>query len=1688
MRFEQAMTSKNFASVCGIILVLLVGVIGGQAQGKPNRGFQPAGSYAITDLETINTTNGNLMYNIPLGSLPGGRGGNPGFKLGLLYNSKLWDSQQHIHTALAGNPPADYTLNLLSASADGGWRYGVGFSYEVLNRLDEYDVASTPQCFQDSNLVNYQWKLRVKFPDGSSHEFRPYGNYQSYFNDGYFNVRADGYVSNCAGTGFYIQTGMNFYSTDGSFIRLFVEFDGDGNWGNNPFTLHFPNGVRVVQGTSAQRIFDRNGNFVKITNTTYNGHEAKLIEDELNRRVIIEHTDFNPTTQRVVDYIHMWGVNNQQVTWAVTWKEVWVYKTYTPTLDTGYIDGPKELFTSMLVVERIDLPVQAGSLNYTFGYHASDVRPTSSNYTTGWGDINSLTLPTGASAAYQHQLDGQNLIFWSDVLKNHPVRKDLTYLLEYDNTSAQTTERWDYAISATGSSITRPDGGATSQSFNNTDNNTWDSGLAYKTVAPDGTVVERVWARNGSLNPYVKTEFTSIPDAAGIITNGKTAIKDYSYDRNGNLTRVAEYDWVAYGSVPRTNGKPTGLPSGVQPVRVTVNKYYNPTPDASDPTDDPDIYYRPESPRFKNALKSAEVQNGSGVVLARTEYTYDDPSITANLTLQKSWDSTKGAVSDPLTSSNSISVSHQYDSYGNPTFSTDARGIQSQFIYDTDSLYVTETRAAINTPVQRTTLQQHDSYTGLVTLVTDVDNSVSTRTTYDALGRVTLVQEAEGKSQERRTRTEYSDAARRVVVWSDLDSMGDENLVSIQHYDQMGRVRLSRQLEDKATQSPYNESHGIKVQTRYRSTSPNSYELVSNPYRAATSSAAGGEQTMGWTRSKSDKGGRVIEVQTFQGAGLPAPWGSNSSSTGAVTTAYELNYTTVTDQAGKARRSKVDGLGRLIRVDEPQTTGTNLGGLETPLQPTKYTYDVLGNLTEVDQGGQKRSFFYTSLSRLRKSTNPESGSIDYEYDANGNLKKRTDARSIVTNYAYDELNRVVNRTYSDSTPPVFYYYDNQALPVGAPPISRGSSYGRLVATTYGSATNSAGTYLGYDVLGQVVASAQETDNQEYSFTYEYDWAGNLKKQVYPSGKAVVTEYDVAGRIAGVRKEGSSYYAGAARTDSTNRLQYTAHGAVSAMRLGNLKWESTSFNSRLQPTSISVGTSSTDTSLLRLAYTYATATTNNGNITRQTITVGATSIQQDYTYDELNRLRTAQEGVAWARRFDYDRWGNRTAVWNGVSGGSLIQSVTLQQQAGAPTNRMESIDGVSCAYDAAGNMTGGGGSYQYDGENRLTSYNQGAGLYSYDGDGRRIKKQESSDTTVYVYNAAGQLIAEYSTAGPANNGTSYIAQDHLGSTRLVMKGDGTLSRHDYLPFGEEIAGTTGARGGIGGYGAADSVKQKFTGYERDQESGLDFAQARYYSSAQGRFTSVDPENAGASVEEPQSWNGYSYAINNPLMYVDPDGMKFIVWDAAGKSYTLWDYEARRGIVNDEWLAKMGYRRVRTNAWDEWASGVIYDQNGNIVGSYLRISWDDQSSRSNGVFSRLGNYGPAMKQFVDYGITINSFLISGAASVARGGIVSLGIASGPRVLAMMGAKDAAIFGMAIERGASATGNFMRNLELLTEATMELVPGGKVEKIGEINGSYVLGSGKTRYGIVLRNGITYIARALRGRPVKILGKLEK
>src|SRR5579863_9671545 len=70
---------------------------------------------------------------------------------------------------------------------------------------------------------------------------------------------------------------------------------------------------------------------------------------------------------------------------------------------------------------------------------------------------------------------------------------------------------------------------------------------------------------------------------------------------------------------------------------------------------------------------------------------------------------------------------------------------------------------------------------------------------------------------------------------------------------------------------------------------------------------------------------------------------------------------------------------------------------------------------------------------------------------------------------------------------------------------------------------------------------------------------------------------------------------------------------------------------------------------------------------------------------------------------------------------------------------------------------------------------------------------------------------------------------------------------------------------------DAVSRKFTGKERDPESGLDNFGARFMASSMGRFMSPDPENAGAELLAPQSWNAYAYVDNDPLNSIDPDGL-------------------------------------------------------------------------------------------------------------------------------------------------------------------------------------------------------------------------
>ena len=106
---------------------------------------------------------------------------------------------------------------------------------------------------------------------------------------------------------------------------------------------------------------------------------------------------------------------------------------------------------------------------------------------------------------------------------------------------------------------------------------------------------------------------------------------------------------------------------------------------------------------------------------------------------------------------------------------------------------------------------------------------------------------------------------------------------------------------------------------------------------------------------------------------------------------------------------------------------------------------------------------------------------------------------------------------------------------------------------------------------------------------------------------------------------------------------------------------------------------------------------------------------------------------------------------------------------------------------------------------------------------------------------------------------YYHVDAVGSVRAISNGSGgEVGRHDFLPFGEE-GGNTG------------TDTRRFTGKERDAETGLDYFGARYYRADLGRFTTVDPVYTWQeNLADPQRWNRYAYVRNNPLRYTDPDG--------------------------------------------------------------------------------------------------------------------------------------------------------------------------------------------------------------------------
>src|ERR1043166_2598590 len=1412
----------------------------------------PAGSYSLSGFDNVNLYNGNLSFALPLLSI-GGRGGAS--HTIMLPIERKWMVEKTVSGDYTWTIPVDSRPEEIKPGYGPGvmaWRYGGSLAATPCPTPPQWN----PQDPWDS-YRHYSGLTRLTFtgPDGTETEFRDVAT----------GGQAQSTGTYCDGNPGY-NRGKVFASVDGSGATVISDFDvHDQVMVGSPAEGYAFAGYMYLRDGTVYRfdgnvswIRDRNGN--KISFQYDANQRVTSITDSLNRQITIAYDVNEGGVYGICDKITYKGFNG---TYGAT-RVLRISKTSLGNaLRSGYaLTTAYNLFPGLsgdginnynpTVVSSVWLPDADGvTRRYQFQYN---------NY----GELARVVLPTGGAYEYDYGGGTTDTSSGAGVLGSYPnfqIYRRIKERRVYANGS-DLTSRATYSLPETqnGGGISTV-GYVTVQQFDASSNLLAKSkhyfqgpgaapslsqapnllaplsdGREYQTdlIDTNGTTVLRrsvsTWsagtpiASNSGTN--INYRVTQIVNTLG--PSGPTLFwkQTLSYDQYNNTTDTYEYD---FGS-----GAAGSLVRRTSTTFVTTNNSYD---YACDPSSTCSSANPSNVIHIRNLPSQISIYDSGGTLKAGTSFEYDNYAADTNHAALMDRPSISGLDSGFSTSytkrgnvtgttrylitgrslpncvsspSLCLSTYAQYDIAGNLVKAIDGRGYATVFDF-TDRFGAPDGNAELNTsPTELSTpgkvsyafatkvtnalnqlaYVQFDYYLGKPVDAEDVNGIAATGYYNDVLDRPTKVIRANGVSGvQNQTTFSYDDANRIITTASDLNSNTDGGLISKVVYDALGRTSETQQYEGG--------SNYIAVQTQYDALG-RAYR-TSNPFRPWQS------ETAVWTTSVFDALGRVTSVTTPDSA--------------VVTTGYTSNTVTVTDQAGKARKSVTDALGRLITVYE-DPAGLNY--------QTSYSYDVLDNLTTVSQGAQTRTFVYDSVKRLTSATNPESGAVTYGYDANGNLTTRVDARSITMILAYDALNRVTSKSYNDSpqTPTVSYFYDAQSLPSGAPSFDRGYATGRLVAVTYGSGS-SAGTYRGYDQLGRVVRQCQRTDSVNYLVEATFFADGALHSQTYPTVPGAadrrVVNYanDSAGRLSSL-SSGATSYAPAA---SVSTIGYSSHNAVKTETYGNGLIHAIDYNNRLQATQIKLGTSGNPTSVISLGYTYGT-TSNNGNVLTHTYSGGGLSYTQSFGYDALNRLMTASEsGSAWSQTNGYDRYGNR---WVDLGGGNQSLYFT------ASNNR---ITGAS--YDSAGNLLNDGlHAYAYDAENKIAKLDS-VSAYVYDGEGQRVRKLVGENTR-FVYGLSGELIAEFD--GPSgnlrkeyvigggslitieptavnSNGTRYTVSDHLGSPRVVTNSSaGVIRRHDYMPFGDELGSGVGGRNSGMGFGVADTIRQKFTSKERDNEIG------------------------------------------------------------------------------------------------------------------------------------------------------------------------------------------------------------------------------------------------------------------------------
>jgi RHS repeat-associated protein len=1406
----------------GVALLLACSSLSAVAQANVNeeKGMKPYDSWHGGDLDSVSMTNDGLALHIPLASFP--QRGALDLSFSAYANTKQW--KFWVNPLNCGNPNIPDGCTPRWVPTLRGQQPQIGSTVPVEGAYVTSSLDWIPQnnCIAISDFdghVSYDWSASLTAPDGNSHplgggDANPYG---------------------CPAPPYRALEASGMLQSDAN-------------------TIIFPNGTHFnfTNSMTPTAFTDANGNRITLNASTgaYN--------DTLGRAVT------PPSGATATDVSGCPSGTASAKAWTVpglsAGTRAFKFCYSTVSIFTNFGQGGIEYGpTNNTLLTAIVLP---DSTLWTFAYDH-------------YGDITRLGFPTGGSISYTYAIGPVtcgtdtplSMIVTSRTVDANDGTGGHTWSYTYTapGTSAGTmvvtspSPDFNDTVHTIGDPITRTggctlydlqvqnyqgshSGGAqplkTATTLYSANSYTLGGGLSTINVVPQQTTV--TWADGHSskvVNTWDSGNSESLYGTTVPVVLGSVTQKD-EYDYSNTL------------------------------VRSTVNHYL---------WQDSATY---KSNNFLGLQTSTTIKDGAGNQVAQTTYGYDQTAVTSSgittgLAAPPAGGTIRGnqtTVSHWLNTTNSfISSTAVYFDTGMTASSTDPRNNTTTYSYAPDFVgaYMTQTNMPDTLMPDTGAIVVHhvisgwyDFNTGLLTRFTD-ENSQNFTYQYDSL-------------MLRLTQGNHPDGGQTIFTYPDPNTVERQQLISGSTYDTvfakfdgLGRPIQSQHLTLSGT---------ILADTIYDTVGR--MWKVSNPYYQGSNHST--DPTYGVTETQYDAMSRAIKTikqdQSFSTVQYNAPAGDGAVSSVVCTTA--------TDEAGKQRQVCADALGRIVKVLEPNPGATGTPSISNNAYVTLYTYDTLGNLLTVNQKGattdpaqwRARTFTYDSFSRLLTAFNPETGQTSFQYDPNGNMTSKTSPKpnqtgtaTVTTYVTYDPLNRPLDKTYSDgATASAGFRYDYSSY--GGASIQ--NPVGRLVMAWAANQANG-GYLMSYDPMGRISLTYQMDPGVACCAvaTASYDKLGDLITLNYPSGGFSMTyQYDNAARLTGASDSNGVTYA--------NSPTYLASGAMqefTSPNFSNNKFHA-DYNSRLQPTEIWVGSSHSTGVLFDKQYSYNAPNTsqmNNGNV--YTVTnVKDDSRTQSFTYDPLNRLLSAGDKTHWANSYVYDAWGNLT----NKSQGSLPQGENMQKAADT-NNRLSGI-----SYDAAGNVVndGTGGTYVYDAENRIISATNGTvtTTYVYDALGRRIKKSSGSTATNYWFGPSGETAAETDASGNYTNyiffggqrlarnvsgDIKYYITDHLHSTAVFADKSGTvLDDNDFYPWG----------GVVPGVGTTTSNNHyKFTGKERDTESGLDYFGARYYANVTGRFMSPDWAARPTSVPyaefgDPQSLNLYSYVRNSPIVRVDADG--------------------------------------------------------------------------------------------------------------------------------------------------------------------------------------------------------------------------